>query len=659
MKRSALLKAIEPMPAPYQDNDSVSIISHVEFFDGADVLCLDLYWKEQLRGRYFADHKTHNAYVSHKWYTSKLNAIARMCKDETPLKTSYYYWGADYYWETEEDKKRALDYLQTYSVESYEDDLNRKKYNNRLQRKADRIDAIMDEIDCVPEDMEKWLQETVFPDYMFVQKMGSGKRTKYSCTSCGSSSWTSQKLKHGQKWECPKCGKQVKVWSRNPEREERQNVVLLQPYMHEEPEMHMHVQRWAERQFHAVCSYRWGEKKEIELNEDLRALIRPGENWGELYYGLYQDGDEFEQDWWDKNSANKHFMKSMLYPGNLDEVLPIGNLEHSGMKELADRGIKFHVNKYLVSFSKKPYLEYMVKAGLFTLAVDIVDRYYWWGDPKSINVDGRNMKQVLQLDGDHLFRMKSMNGSLNMLEWLQWQQDEGHFYKISSESLEFLDKKQIYVDSLTDFIDEIGSVNRAVNYIRKQKGRADECARLWRDYIRMAEEEGRDIHDDIVRFPKDLKLRHDELMEIINNRRSARMAKEQAERNAKKYAELNAKIVEHLPDVKRLFWENKDYMLIPAGTCEELVTEGQTLHHCVGSSTTYMDRMAAGKSWILFLRKKEDLEKPYYTIEISMEEDKIIQWYSEYDRKPDKDVISQLLNRYTEQLKIKNLRQTT
>lgn len=92
-------------------------------------------------------------------------------------------------------------------------------------------------------------------------------------------------------------------------------------------------------------------------------------------------------------------------------------------------------------------------------------------------------------------------------------------------------------------------------------------------------------------------------------------------------------------------------MIIPAGNCEELVTEGRTLHHCVGSSDHYMEMMANGKSWILFLRKKENPEKAYYTIEINMNDDKILQYYSEFDRKPDQAIISKVLNRFKKSIK--------
>lgn len=55
-----------------------------------------------------------------------------------------------------------------------------------------------------------------------------------------------------------------------------------------------------------------------------------------------------------------------------------------------------------------------------------------------------------------------------------------------------------------------------VNYLKKQKIAPSKSTIIWRDYLRMAREEGYDITDDIVRLPKDLKARHDQLVEVRN-----------------------------------------------------------------------------------------------------------------------------------------------
>lgn len=81
------------------------------------------------------------------------------------------------------------------------------------------------------------------------------------------------------------------------------------------------------------------------------------------------------------------------------------------------------------------------------------------------------------------------------------------------------------------------------------------------------------------------------------------------------------------------------------------MTEGRALHHCVGRDDHYMKKMAAGTSWILFLRKKENLKKAYYTVEIDMKDDRILQYYSEFDRQPDKAVISKVLDKFKQSIK--------
>ena len=112
-------------------------------------------------------------------------------------------------------------------------------------------------------------------------------------------------------------------------------------------------------------------------------------------------------------------------------------------------------------------------------------------------------------------------------------------------------------------------------------------------------------------------------------------------------------IQDRLPQAKKYFYEDRNYMIIPAGKCEELMAEGRTLHHCVGSSDRYMEKMAKGESWICFLRKKSDLQKPYYTLEIDMKNDRILQWYSEFDRKPDEEVIRKVLDKFKNSVKRK------
>ena len=61
--------------------------------------------------------------------------------------------------------------------------------------------------------------------------------------------------------------------------------------------------------------------------------------------------------------------------------------------------------------------------------------------------------------------------------------------------------------------------------------------------------------------------------------------------------------------------------------------EGQALHHCVG---TYIERVAAKKCLIVFVRRVEEPEKPFVTVEVS--NGKIVQIRGERNSDPTKEV---------------------
>lgn len=634
MKRTALLMHIPEQEAPEKTSEFVTAVSQVASYDGQLYLNIDLFYKGVLKARYFADRMTHACHVDGSWRTCKMYNIARICMGKTVLKGNETYFHHDEWkWNSTKDNNIAYEYLGK-NLETYEDDIGRTKYLNAIERKGKRIDEMMNRVPALPKDLETWLEQKVFTEnYLFMQRKKN--RTDYVCTSCGHKSWKKIGWKRNENTTCPHCGAPVIASLRNGMIQKREPVVVLQT---------MGENEWVERQLRAVCTWDFG-KKEIEILEDIRAIIPKNHTWGNVWYGTYREQDEFCQEFWDTNRENKRFYESYLYPENLQEVLPYGNLQHSGLDILANKCKKINVNYFITTYHGRSWMEYWIKAGLYRLAMEVTGVYGMWGNPSYIKEDEKKLSLCLRINGDRVYRLRKLDGGINALKWLQYEQETGK--KITQESLEFLNGRAPEPSDCREILKCLGSVNRMVNYMKKQKIAPSTLLETWNDYLRMAAGEGMDVNDDIVRLPKDLKASHDELVERINGRKEEKRLKEEAE----KYRKLNQKIMEHLPEVKRYFWENKDYIIIPAGKCEELVTEGRKLHHCVGASTNYMEKMAEGKSWILFLRKKEDIKKPYYTVEISMEDDRIIQWYSEYDRKPDSKKIKKVLDAFKRNVK--------
>ena len=628
MKRAKFLRIPPSAFTNMKNKKEVIAKSRILEVDGKKVVEISLYYKKQLKARYFADKENHYAWINDKWTTCRLDNVAKMCKGLSAEKGLYYWGNKEFIWDTKEDRQRASDFLDSCDVDGYETNLSEIKRARANKRKSERIEKEMSDVPCVTEDMERWLDEKVFPGHILFSKKES-KGTTYTCTACKGSGVVKEKWRHKETVHCPKCNQVASANSRQKQKVEHAPVVILQKCN----------DKWVERQFKAVC--RWSkEGKKIELFEQCRALIPIGKTHGKVYYGILNDADEFEQDFWDKNPAGKRFSPSYLYPGNLKEVLPCGSLERSGMDILADKGKKFYVNRYITCFHARQYWEYLAKSELYELVTEICNGY-WWGEVSMLSTKAKNLKELLRLDGNRVNRMKQIDGGVNELEWLQYEQEQG--IKISKESLEWLSKKKMTLSECKEILNNLGSVNKMVNYLKKQRVAPSKAITTWRDYLQMALLEGYDTQDSVVRFPKDLKLRHDQLVE----RRNAKKEKERLN----KYAELDKQIQKRLPKVKGYFYEDDTYMIIPAGKCEELMKEGRELHHCVGASDIYMKKMAAGETWILFLRKKSDLEKAYYTVEINLKTDKIIQFYSEFDRQPDKKAIEKLLNKYTKRLK--------
>lgn len=99
---------------------------------------------------------------------------------------------------------------------------------------------------------------------------------------------------------------------------------------------------------------------------------------------------------------------------------------------------------------------------------------------------------------------------------------------------------------------------------------------------------------------------HDDVVEIFNS---------------VKIKFQNEKFAKQLDKIKHLEFENENYKIVIPKHCEDLVNEGKNLHHCVG---TYINSVIKGNTNIIFIRKKENLEESYFTVEIS-NENKIIQ----------------------------------
>ncbi len=119
----------------------------------------------------------------------------------------------------------------------------------------------------------------------------------------------------------------------------------------------------------------------------------------------------------------------------------------------------------------------------------------------------------------------------------------------------------------------------------------------WRDYLRDCETLGLDLDDRAVLFPGNLDAAHQGTISQIEYKKDP--------------AQWEA-FSRRLGGLKKLAWSADGLLIRPPVDAGDLVAEGSALIHCVGR---YVGDMAKGKTTILFIRRAEEPDKPFYTLE--------------------------------------------
>lgn len=117
------------------------------------------------------------------------------------------------------------------------------------------------------------------------------------------------------------------------------------------------------------------------------------------------------------------------------------------------------------------------------------------------------------------------------------------------------------------------------------------------DYLDDAAALGLDLTNKTVLFPRDLRERH---------------AATSAERKYRADEASRKRMQARADKLSPFAWERDGLLIRPATSAAELTAEGKALHHCVG---TYSERYASGETEIWFVRRKEDPDTPFFTLE--------------------------------------------
>lgn len=308
---------------------------------------------------------------------------------------------------------------------------------------------------------------------------------------------------------------------------------------------------------------------------------------------------------------------------------PIG---YCGMEEFLKKRMRISPIKYADAYLKSPELEMLSKLGLTYIADSTIRR------GKQI-ADGKKPYMMLGIYPERLNMLIKAKGTENLWDVL----------KMEKSANEHFDNELI--DKLRKNTRDIGNTKTCLKYMTYKKFSNYMDKHKWNiitysDYLAMKDGAGYDMKDSITLFPKDLERAHTEITLEIERKKSEQRQKEMNE----KYT----KIAKDFKQLNSIYgYKTEKFIIRPAKTAGEIVVEGATLHHCVGSSNVYMENHNNGKRYIMFLRKISEPDIPYCTVELA-EDFKVIQRHQAYDKTPDAEEIDKFLKEY---VKAKTLKQ--
>lgn len=493
-------------------------------------------------------------------------------------------------------------------IDRVESHYNKDQYEKKMNRKTERINLQMALFKDQKEEIKEWYLREITPwEYAF--KIDG----LYYCTACKETH--TGNYKHLQRFKCS--GKQVVAMTRMKRREKTDYITAFSKQSDGS---------FAERFYKIDILWRKNEKH-VNVEETIRWVWSPNQP-GKSYYR------QWGEMWWDTNPIARHWNASYLYSKQAEEILRGSAYEAAQLWDIGKA--KLPIN--WIMMRKTPVYAQLCLAGLTKLAQQDATKMSCYVYGGKINLEGKTPEEVLGLDKNAIGRLKQLNGGTVILEWLQWKMIHPEA-ALKTETLKDLERKRIAPNKIETML-ALMSPRKCLNFVERQEKLMNDTPSsiiaYYEDYISVARKMGMDIRDEIVYAPKDLKLRHDQLVDEYNRHKSEFAAREMDE----KWPGAQ-EVLDRIKDIYD--YQGDGWQIITPRTLMDIVDDSHQLHHCAGASDRYYERIQTEETYILFLRR--DPKTAWYTLEVEPG-GTVRQKRSEYNRQPDIEVVNQYLREW-------------
>ncbi len=402
-----------------------------------------------------------------------------------------------------------------------------------VQEEIDRLVALTPDL---PEDFESWCEKQMKRPLIYYHR--SGNTAECTCGACGKRyfvktadmpAYGTLEIETPRRHEparCICCGNQTFYeWARVTRREyERRRFYLYQ--LTEENTLLIRI-----------FDYDRISSQNISMQDCLTEVGRFFLEYGQVKKLIRLYSYNRDENCWDiKKSAGYPYIEIMqgrTYPG-WEELFEASTLKYCPLKQLERYvqgyygGNKPDVSRIdaLMAYANNPALEMYEKMGMRKLAGRLCQKESIYGP---VNRRKNTVSGQLRLKKkENINKLVKEAGDANLLELLQYEEKMGFSWKIEWERkiAGIWDKDNSgRIAHLLGYMSMQQLINRVEKYevqlYSKSRGyrEFEQALKKYDDYLKMREELGYDMTNELFLYPKDLQKKHQEMVKETNERR--------------------------------------------------------------------------------------------------------------------------------------------
>lgn len=529
----------------------------------------------------------------------------------------------------------------------------------RHKKITDKVDQRMEALaEKPPQEFYNWAEDWVLKDARyFFYSYKKGKTQRGYCSHC-ETIFEAADVKHNSKICCPNCGSLLTCKALGKS-SRRIDDCAGASYIEEITENG--VPTLVERIFTVKQRIEGHHKgieniqKTISYNEIRRQFfnantleVKPdGKKQSYYAYGYFRKKGNLRWCGYEDCYGADAYIEPKIFPKNIDSIFKnskvpkIQNIEGSAITPWCTVRFKYLVRDLICI----PALENFAKLGFHKLLQNIADDYDFTGHSYYASSDiQRNIKkgcktvyETLGIPKDTMNRL----GDIGINDYLLYKYLE-HIASIKIETfmrysrLGVSESRNSYVVLYVLRNYEI-TAEKFIGYLEKQcrlvKKNVGIILNTYLDYLSMAKDL-RLPKTESVLFPKNVNVEHDRLVKIKSDR---------------KYKKQDAMLKKRVKILEALSYETDEFLIRPLRNSSEFLKESSVLNHCV---KTYIDRCANGKTNIFGIRKINEPEIPFFTLQLS-NDGLIVQNLGKNNCQPPKEV-KDFVNQWAKKVIAKN-----